>query len=277
MHSRRFSWRGRARQTKVLRKTAKQFAAFCFRRWFAARGANCERLPYSLQLRTPRRGNSDAQRGMRTGIHALPAQHAITCRHSVGLAGKRGIQDFGVAQARRLACATMHAQTMVDLHARQAYATKRFVHAAKRTQRAAPHAARPEQFRKHDRRQREDPRKRAEQHGLIHGAHGIHQFEHGHAAYCGKSKHRRRDPDLRLTRNRALAHRNAQLAAKPINKLAQQIHRTRPAAKGAPTNYTVNRQNRKRPGKAGKSNAFRRNYHLNRSEWIKQIESKQMR
>ena len=214
---------------------------------------------------------------MRTGIHALPTQHTITCRHSVGLAGERGIQDLGVAQARRLACAAMHTQIMVDLHAHQAYATKRFVHTAKRAQRAAPHAARPEQLRNHNRRQREDPRKRAEQHGLIHGAYGIHQFEHGHAAYCGKSKHRRRDPDLRLARNRALAHRNAQLAAKPINELTQQVHRTRPAAKSTPANYAVNRQNRKRPGKAGKSNAFRRNCHLNRSEWIKQIESKQMR
>ena len=81
---------------------------------------------------------------MRTCIHAFPAQHAVADSHAVGLARKDIVKDFGIAQTRRLACATMHAQIMVDLHAHQAQATERFIHAAKRAQRAAPHAVRPE-------------------------------------------------------------------------------------------------------------------------------------
>ena len=109
------------------------------RQHHAAETAKC-----LLQLRMSRQREANFKGRMRTYIHAFPAQHAITCDDTARLARKDIVKDFGIAQTRRLACATMHAQIMVDLHARQTHATERFIHAAKRAQRAAPHAVRPE-------------------------------------------------------------------------------------------------------------------------------------
>ena len=135
---------------------------------------------------------------------------------------------------------------MVDPHVRLAYAPERFVEAAERAERAAPHAPSPEQLREHDGQKRPYARGRSEEDAFVHGADGGEGFEHRHARQRREREHAKRDPQLRMARHGSLAHLDAELAPQGVHTFEQQVHGTDPTAERASPHKPVHREHRQR-------------------------------
>ncbi len=178
----------------------------------------------------------------RAGVHTSTACHAVTSAHGALASRQHGLENLRVGQAHALARPAVDAGIHIGLNVEKAHAANGLVEPSNRAERAAPHTPRPEEFSNHDGDQGQDAGKRAEEDATVDGGDGREELKDRQGHHRRNHEDGKGQAHLRVARNRALAHRDAELGAHPVDALEEEVDRADPPAKRPPADDGVDHQ-----------------------------------